>query len=181
MEVEKKERDYGHYLELEGEDGSKLGLSVHSPYTHLEISGRFHHTDDKGRQIWSLPYNVKHPSIKVALTKEADVIARDVQKRIVPEYKPLLEQNLRAMEEWAQHENESDQVARRLAKVVGGLVEGTDRTDRRTVNIYRSKLLPEHLGDIEVSAGSVTFNHFSVTADEAEAILKALVAARRGK
>jgi len=173
-EVERKERDYRHYVEIVATEERRLGLSVTDGHGTMGISGRFPAPPSSWGSSW-LPYDAKTPRINVSLKKTAEAIARDIERRLLPEYEPLLAEALRRR---AEHEGSEDKAMtnmKRLAKVIGGKPD----PERHEVNLYRSSRLPEQLGDIKVSSDSVTFDHFSVTVDEAEAMLSALIEARR--
>lgn len=177
-EVEKKAREYRHYIEIvdPGTPG-RIGFWLGSGKDLVEVTGRFpEDTDAHGHAIWSMPYGKKTPSINVSLWKKTgEQIASDIRRRLFPEYEPLLEEALKRVKEHREYEKETEGAGERLAKLVGGKWNPKNGE----VNLYHSRELPEHLGDIKVSGEQVTFERFRTTVPEAEAMLKALITARR--
>jgi len=172
-------KSYGHYVEISGEGEERLGLRVEDVET-LKISGVFP-THEDGREVWSLPYGKKTPSIKVSLwRKTPDQIGRDIERRLWPEYAPLLAEAIKSREERRSHETTSKDVAERLASVVGAKVKRLDGGNLE-IDMYRSRELPEFTGDVKVSGDSVRFDRFYVSPSEAEAMLVALVETRKGR
>jgi hypothetical protein len=174
-QVETRDRDYGHYTQIEGPDSAVIGFYLDPYKKTVNLRGVF--PVDRHGKAYQLPYKKVTPSINVSLNKTGAQVAADIHRRLWPDYEPLLAEALASHAQYAEHENTSIAVARRLAKVVEAPVEDRD-PGRVKVNLYRSLLLPEFHGDIEVSGDSVTLNRFYLTPEQAEALLRALVKAR---
>jgi hypothetical protein len=76
----------------------------------------------------------RRPSIKVSALKTGQQIAQDIERRLLPQYLPLLEKELERQHAWDKHEMESSSLAQQIARLVKVDVNPT-ATD---VNFYRS-------------------------------------------
>lgn len=168
-------KDYRHYVEIVGPGERKIGLSVVDGHGTMSVGGRFPTPPPSWGGSW-LPYDVKSTKINVSLKKSAEAIARDIERRLLPEYEAQLEEALRRKAEHEGFEDKAMTNMKRIAKVVGAT--GKLDPERHEVNLYRSSKLSEQHGDIKVSSDSVTFDRFSVTVDEAVAMLEALIEKR---
>lgn len=74
------------------------------------------------------------PKITVSASKSGAQIARDVERRLLPEYLPLLEQILRRHAAYDSHEDEVRRIARQVAK----LVQVKQDLKSPTVSFYHS-------------------------------------------
>lgn len=179
--VEKKERDYSHYVEVLGPDGAAISISTAREKDRLYISGNY---DDRidGEQVWLVPYKTTNPSITVAMTKSAEQIAADITRRLLPDYLPLLADCQKTVEQHKSFRATTAATADRVAAAVGGRVDGPRNGRSSTqVSVYHSDDLQGQTGDITISGTGVSFDRLSVDADEAIAMLHALAAIRAAK
>lgn len=175
-QVERKDRDYGHYVQIEGPGGAAIGFRLNYHKKTVSLSGVF--PADRHGKAYQLPYNVENPRINVGLGKTGKQVATDIARRLWPGYEPLLEAALKSHERYASHENTSLTIAKRLAKIVDAPVEAQRNPTDVEVSLYHSRLLPEFNGKLVVSGDSIRLDRFYVDADQAEAILRALVKGR---
>ncbi len=179
------DRENQHYIEIfkPGHAYHRIGLYVGFPYGKLGVSAQFKHSDAKGKEVFSLPYKTERPSINVSLSKSPTQIAADITRRLLPDAVPLWKLNQERVEEYAAHDLAVAHGVKRLSGVIGAplsRVNDTRHADR--VDVYASKCLPEALADFTVTgAGEVRIDGLRVSLDEAEAILRLLVASRLGK
>ena len=73
------------WFSLEWNDKSRLVVHVNFPR-------------DRNGQYYGKDYNQKDPRITVSLTKTAEAIARDIQRRLLPEYLPMLAERVKRIQ-----------------------------------------------------------------------------------
>lgn len=108
-----------HYATLTASDGKTLYInSTH--YTnkfHISVGWP---SDSTGKQHSYLGYKVESPSINVGITKPAAQVAKDIERRLFPDYLPLFEKQLhsaKATDISLQLRNEAMQ---KIARETGG-------------------------------------------------------------
>lgn len=168
---------HGHYGELKGPlKGARLGFFVGYPHGNkgkAEITGRF-------PKDYSLPYGESHPSITVTLSRPAEQIAKDIERKIFPTYETMLDAANARTSERESYESRARALADRIADITGGQVEDSrSGSGRFAVNLNRSAKFSGELGDVKVSDERVTFERFDMTPDEAEAVLRLLIKMRQ--
>lgn len=78
------------YITLRGRGNEELYLRLDSG--RVRISGEYPRLYDQYRVVqWCLPYGEHGPSITCAMDRGAEAIADDIQRRLLPEYRELLE------------------------------------------------------------------------------------------
>lgn len=168
-----REKNYAHYVELVGPvKNAKISVRVLPPSGKVSIRGQF--PDD-----YSLPYGEKSPEISVSLSKSAEQIAKDIERRLFPEYEKMLDVANKRVDEHRAFEYKIANAARDIAATVGGVVEG--KGSNSIVRLYHSSKLPETLGEIDIHGDDVVFDGVRVSYDEAEVMLKTLIKMRAGR
>ena len=132
--VEANPRD--HWAEVTGPEGRRIAFFLPWRATRLSISGEFPRC--------STTYLPNPPAIGASPHKAPATIARDIQRRLLPVYDPLLREVLERIRRAQDYERETDQMRRALQAVVGG-------HQPKEGNLW----LPESLGTIHV-AGAET-------------------------
>jgi hypothetical protein len=167
------------HVRLLGPDDQTIYLSASYPYGKLD-AGVIFPDRVNGASVWSLPYGTSAPKISCTLSKSAEQVARDIQRRLLPEYLPLLAQCKACVAETLDYRAKRDAAAEKLAKVIGAPVRyeshASDRAPR--IDVYHSHKLREASMDIDVGDDEVRFERLRVSHDEAEAILSLLVKLR---
>jgi hypothetical protein len=164
---------HSRYLELVGPvKNARVGLRVGYPFNgKLEISGRFPPGDYYHGQ--------KKVEISVSLSKTAEQIAKDIERRLFPDYEKALDIVNKAASAHEKFTTQVHSLGERLAKLVGGKAEGS--TTQKKVSLYRSSKLPEMLGDLEVHGEDVVFDDVRMTYEEAEAVINTLIRMRASR
>lgn len=173
-----RDADVRHYVELTRPSGERLGLSVArhsgSGYDKLHVQGRFDGYVG-GKQVWWHSSREKNPSASMSLAKTPQVIAADIQRRVLPGYLTLLKQCQEAVERYKRESASAARVAAELAELVGCQVS-TREPARPALNLYQSTKLSGNSATVVVSDTTVRFDHLEVSPKVARAILKALMA-----
>ncbi len=169
------------YGALSGPAGEQLSFGSNMHECKFSIRGSFEERDASGYHYWSLPYNKQTPSIGVADTKTPKAIVADIQRRLMPEYLPLLQENLERKASHEAHIAATRSTIEQLSKLVGAPVDANPAKHPEEVDIYHSRAFPEEIGDLKVSGTRVTFERFTVSVEEAEAMMRALMAQRAVK
>jgi hypothetical protein len=94
------------------------------------------------------------PSINVSATKSSDVVAREIKRRLLPAYEPILQ---KALERVAQHDeyvDQSEDTLEQISRIVGVRA----RPKSREISFYDSPLpaLNQTVSSAEVSGNEVT-------------------------
>ena len=69
--------------------------------------------DNDGR-----PSSARRPKISVSAAKSGKQIAQDIERRLLPEYLPILEKELATNKSWNEYENKTTNIASQIAKLV---------------------------------------------------------------
>jgi hypothetical protein len=165
-------RDDTHVAEMESPAGWKLFFNPgwQGGYDKLSIASSWPR-DDEGRQV-EASYDSKIPRINVSISRRADEIAKEIRRRLIPEWEPLWHKAVARIESGRKHENATRQNALALAKIVGVAPSEVDKNGN--FSLYRSEAFPESLSDIQVSGENVRLDLRCELA-EAKEILSALV------
>lgn len=172
-QVERKDRDYFHYVQIEGPGSAAIGFHLNSFKKTVNLRAVF--PSDRHGKAYQLPYKVETPQINVSLSKTGKQVAADIARRLWPVYEPLLEAALQSHARYEEHENTSLTLAKRLAKIVDAPVESQRNPSDVEVNLYRSQKLPEFSGTMVVSGDSIRLERFYLNPEQAIAVLQALV------
>jgi hypothetical protein len=78
--------------------------------------------------------SAKRPKISVSALKSGEQIARDIERRLLPEYLPILDKELASNREWNVYENATTLIAAHIAN----LVKVTRQPKETTVSFYHS-------------------------------------------
>ena len=115
----------------------------------------------------------KLPEISVCGTRGAAAIAKEIKRRFLPEYLPLLQKAIDRRDAANSYEDKTRANLTVLAAIVNAHVP-TER-DRSTASFYHND---KAYGDIQVSGDSVTLKLSSLTMKQAERILTLLTEVR---
>ena len=111
------ETDSSWRAELEGPDNQVLFLSsTWAGKQRLYIAGSI----PQGTE-W--PYQVTRPEITVNIEKSAQQVARDITKRLIPDYLPKLAEVLKRKAERETFESNRKSLADQVAEITGGRVK----------------------------------------------------------
>jgi len=114
------ETDSSWRAELEGPDNQVLFLSsTWGGKDRLFISGELVRYSQSG----DLPYGMSRPSITVSIEKSAQQVARDITKRLIPDYLPKLAEVLKRKAERETFESNRKSLADQVAEITGGCVK----------------------------------------------------------
>jgi hypothetical protein len=173
---------YAHYAEInDSAMQARIGFSqVWNKKTHVHISGAYNDRDAKGKTFWNLPYGTKNPDINSAIARGAASVAKDITRRLLPDYLPLLAQCLKAWEEYGTHDTKLHATAERLGLTFGVEPDYSNQYTAR-LSLYRSRALPESMCDITVNPDEVRIDHLDVTPAECVEMFKALFAFRKAQ
>jgi hypothetical protein len=165
-------RDDDHVVEMLHPEGFKLFFNAgwSGGYDKISIGSSWPLDEDR-RQVTS-SYDASIPRINVSVTRTPEAIAREVERRFLPEWKPLWEKSLARLDSSRKHEGETKSNAAELAEIVGIDPSEIDKNGR--FSLYRSSIFPESISEVKVSGDSVTLEiHCDV--ENAREILRALV------
>ena len=110
----------------------KSGQYVDRNKDKLNISGDVPR-DNKGERPY-LGYNVKYPQISVSASKGGSQIARDIERRLFPDYLPILDQALANIASHNAYLNKTQAMAQKIAD----LVKVKHDPDDKDISFYRS-------------------------------------------
>lgn len=124
-----------------------------------------------GREVY--PYaNEPRPGISVAATCTPIAIARDIEKRFLPEYGVAWNVQLaRANGSIVDYARQTDSNAKRIEALNIGYHRRANQSDPTDITIYPTS---SHAYQVRVQGGSVRFEHFSIPIDVALKILPLL-------
>lgn len=170
------DRDDSHIVEMVAPEGFHVYFNAGwtGGYDKISISAGWPR-DDEGRQVMS-SYDAKTPRINVSVTRAPKEVAREIERRLLPEWIPMWNAARECLQRDRQYEGDTKSNAVRLARIVGVDKSEIDKNGR--FSLYRSEIFPENLSDVKVSGDSVTLE-IKCDMDDAEAILKALVELNR--
>jgi hypothetical protein len=152
-----------HWAKIKNDDGYSISVTSQWPTYALHISGEFpkdHH----------LGYNVSRPSINVSPAKTPEQIAKDIRRRLMPEYLPLWKQAKE--QEQARNTFEAEQA--RLSDELyllfpAGIARRGNGYDAKNKTI--SFHLENGYGDIDASNDSCSMKLRSIPSKLAKAIV----------
>jgi hypothetical protein len=135
----------------------------------VEVSGNFH--IGRNRQFvdvreWNGSERTKLPEISVASERGAQAIAKEIKRRFLPEYLPLLAKAIARRDESNTYEDKSRANLATLAAIVNARVPA--ERDRTSTSFYHND---RAYGDIQVSGDSVTLKLSSLSVEQAKQIL----------
>jgi hypothetical protein len=166
---------------IKGPNESELAIRIEtygSRKGRIEVHGNFH--IGRNREFidvreWnhSTSERCKLPEISVSGTRGASAIAKEIKRRFLPEYLPLLQKAIDRRDAANSHEDKTRANLVTLAAIVNASVP-TER-DRSTASFYHND---KAYGDIQVSGDSVTLKLSSLTMKQAEQILTSLTEVR---
>jgi len=140
--------------------------------TRIEIRGELP-KDSRGQEPYlpSLPTGHRMPSIKVAGSKSPDQIARDIERRLLPDLIPLIEE---ALERIAQSETYYTKVTS-VAQEIAQLLRVDIKPDAKKVSFYHSPYPPftENIGSANIGSDEVELE-LHLAPDTALAVLSML-------
>lgn len=179
--AEPDHRDATWYAEVWCQDGTRLGIGGAHEKGMFHISPSLSHFQDAASKSVQR-YGDVVPGMNVSRTKDAFQAARDVSRRILVASQALTQEYAKRSVEHKAYSRRVKDTAELVAAVVGAKVI-TDRNNpgdpyKIQVDLYRSKAFPECLGDLKPGDGTVTFDRFEVGAEEAVAMLEALIRER---
>jgi hypothetical protein len=144
----------------------------------IEVHGNFHIGHNRefiDVREWnhSTSERCKLPEISVAGNRGAAAIAKEITRRFLPEYLPLLQKAIDKRDAANSYEDKCRKNLTLLAGIVNADVP-TER-DRTTASFYHND---KAYGDIQVSGDSVTLKLSSLTMEQAKRILTQLTEVR---
>ena len=162
------------YAVIEGPDGRAFSLNNASGLGNrgkIHISAVF--PDRIGdRQAWRPASGVSYPSINVSPHRGPAAVAREISRRLMPEYLPMFAQCREHIAKWTKVAEETARTAATLAAGVGGTVDSRDSS-------YASVRVPGVYIKVAVTGSRVRFDAFSVGPEVAAQILALVVASER--
>ena len=166
---------------IKGPNESELAIRIEtygSRKGRIEVHGNFH--IGRNREFidvreWnhSTSERCKLPEISVSGTRGAAAIAKEIKRRFLPEYLPLLQKAIDKRDAANSYEDKTRANLTVLAAVVNASVP-TER-ERSTASFYHND---KAYGDIQVSGDSVSLKLSSLTMQQANRILAMLAEVR---
>jgi hypothetical protein len=166
---------------LKGPNEAELAIRIEtygSRKGRVEVHGNFH--IGRNREFvdvreWnhSTSERCKLPEISISGNRGAAAIAKEIKRRFLPEYLPLLQKAITKRDEHASYEDKTHANLVILAAIVNASVP-TER-DRTTASFYHND---KAYGDIQVSGDSATLKLSSLTMKQAERILTLIAEVR---
>jgi hypothetical protein len=170
----RSESNHGGFAEIVRPDGRGFSLNCAgglAPRGKIHISGSFPDRID-GRQAWRPASGVSYPSINVAADKPAATVAKEIERRLMPDYLPLLAECREHIARWSKVAEETARTAAQLAEGVGGTVDSRDSS-------FAHVKVPGVYIKVAVTGSRVRFDGFSVGPKVAAQILALVVASER--
>jgi len=162
---------------LKGPNEAELAIRIEtygSRKGRVEVHGNFH--IGRNREFidvreWnhSTSERCKLPEISVSGTRGAASIAKEITRRFLPEYLPLLQKAIDKRDAANSHEDKTRDNLVILATIVNARVP--EERDRTTASFYHND---KAYGDIQVCGDSVTLKLSSLTMERAKRILAML-------
>jgi len=124
--------------ELTNENGAQVHLSYDSYKKRIHVGCVFPRDDHNS--AFGPPYGTPAPSITVSPLKTAEQVAKDIKRRVLPEYLPLWTAAIENKNKWLKREVDADDFARELAGVLGVEYRGKGRNgygDERRVGHFK--------------------------------------------
>ncbi len=171
------------WVRIEREDGASLSVHVEGYRNEgkLTVSGNWPTLDKPGRNAGTstfYPNSVRHDdaearggfSAKISLTKTSEVIAREIERRVLAKYLPLYQEALAAKNEAIAHYQKTRALGVELARIAGK--REPEEAERVT---FKLDLEGDGYGDVTVnSPGSVSIEIRSTNPETARRVLAAL-------
>lgn len=154
--------DYAWSATLSGPDGAAVWLSPGDDGAKLEIHGNYPDND---------AYDVKHVRIGVSVSRGAATIAREITRRVLPEYLTELSRIQAHIADRAAMKAKRRAFADELAEPIGARVEETDRTNDTRVTVWNGIRVTINL-DYRAESGHVEIHQ--ATPDQMRTIVALL-------
>ena len=149
-------------------DGAGLHLSREYRTGRYQWSGTYPR-DTKGQD--HMPYNATRPSITTSPDKAPEQAARDVTRRLLPEYLALLEQCQARVAQANDYATTTARNAAKLAAMLNTVPDERPRNGDACVRFHRG----EYYGDVTVNGESIRIDVRSLTVEQAARVLRVLV------
>lgn len=128
----------------------------------------------RGEGCTLYPYNGRLDSITVAPDRDATAIAKDISRRLLPEFTTTYQEGLKQLAEHDAYVDGKRVLWEKLCKLSG---DAYSLEHNREFNAYSNSALIQSSAHYDARVNgpdSVTFDRFSVNAAQAEAIIKLL-------
>jgi hypothetical protein len=172
VEVEQEPRPY---ITLKGKGDEKLYLRWDGG--RVRISGKYPRLYDRHRMVgYAIPYGEHPPSITCAVSRGAEAIAQDVERRLLPDYRVLLEKVWSII---AQYRMRNEATKRAAGRLIALFPEETDVRAREGQD-WSYEILPDScIYKIAIAGttdpqGSVDIDIKGATDEIAQAIVKTI-------
>lgn len=129
---------------------------------------------DYPREHGERGFSTKRPRISVSATKTGRQIAADVERRLLPEYRPLLQKVLSDLSSRKSHEDATESIAAKIAD----LVQVERSSKQTTVSFYHSPypIFHETMSEARVLGTNEVEISLRLSSDDAIELLKDLLA-----
>jgi hypothetical protein len=153
------------YIWMTGPNGEKIYFGNREKVGTLHIYGEYPR-DKRGQDC--VPYSANRPSVNVSLSRSPEAIAKDIQRRFLPDYVALLETVRSRVEATNKHYDIVKANVELLAKAAKAK---NYKPDAEGFSFYDDA---KGYGDIQVSANTATLKLLSVPIETARKILELL-------
>jgi hypothetical protein len=162
------------WVRIEREDGASLSIHVEGYRNEgkLTVSGNWPTLDKPGRNAGTSTFYPGRGgfSAKISLTKTSEVIAREIERRVLAKYLPLYQEALAAKNAAIDHYQKTHALGVELARIAGK----REPEDAERVT-FKLDLEGDGYGDVTVnSPGSVSIEIRSTNPETARRVLAAL-------
>lgn len=174
------------WYELAGPDGAVLTISggTFDSNGKVHVHGSF--TDrHEGVQFWYVPSDAVNPSINVSASRGAHGVAKEIARRLLPEYVKLLVACNEARALHVKRQARARWAAEEIADFIGSSPSNISREREglaHNVNVYRSASLAGSLVDVKVGVdyddepkAHVRIDHIDVPVEVAKQVLAVLI------
>lgn len=160
--MEREKDDDNHVTTLLHEDGRAINISApsypHSDRGKLAISGYFTREQREQRS-----YDDTEQRIMVSASRGAVVIAKEIARRLLPEYTAMWEKRVQRVAEATKYANQSLNNACLIAQALG-----EKRPEKDSFRFFQGEVY----GDVQVSGMSIKIEARCLTLEQALAIAK---------
>lgn len=157
---------------IANENGMRLALSLNWYEGRLSISGDYNESDLRGRRI-DTPYNFERPRMTVDPMRNAEVIARDISRRLLPATRAAWGVYMERVRETRESQSQQAALADRLCAT--GLVhKARNGNGHDEPQLYLEKKGADWHGNIKASSESVTIELRYLNEAQALRVLRAL-------
>lgn len=163
---------HDHYAELSGPEGQGVGIFASYPHAakgRAVVRGILPTRTRRGDSLSS--NGIENPEVTVALSRGAEAIARDIARRVMPGYLVALAAMRERIASEDGFRDATEAVASKLAGICGA--EYTTGGRFHLPNAFAS------YGDVRVNSADSVRIEGSFSAEQAEAMLRALAAVER--